>query len=337
MSIENQLKMGFKQTARQFISSPRLDARIEQSFDAHVRKQAKSRPGYFASHKYGRIALVAVCLLLFSGVAYASTLLYSLQANNFTMEASGTSALRLSKDQLSEITGSLHQVRGQLAPGESAFVYIAALESIKLPEAPEGLALHRVNHPQPYTDINQWKQLLGKGFQNIKTPTVLPDGFTFNRAELEGPIGMLDMDNYKKYNTLLKAQAAAAPEKIAWQKAVQEDAHEDQAVIPKSPRLVYTNSQKDQIEISYTLIPPSDKKVDIKVKTSDASSAEKVQVADKDAYYTVNNSNFLSDTGKSQEIVWVEQREGQTVMYHAATSSVNVTKADLLLVAGGLK
>jgi hypothetical protein len=337
MSIENQLKHEFKQTAQQLKRPHQLDTQIEQLFDAHYRKQENSRKWSFSYKKYGSIAVIALCLLLFSGVVYASTLLYNLRSNHVSIEASGDSQLNFSQNQLNELRGFINEVSNHLSPGESAFVYMAELDKIKFPNVPHGPGLNKVNNPVMYSDLNQWKELTKQDFGDLKTPTILPYGFSFIKGELESPLGNIDITNDKKYYTLLKKKAIAAEKKMAWQKAVPDDSIHDKDFINNIPRIVFTNSDKDQIEISYMLVPKTDKPIKFTSRMSDISTAEKVQVADFDAYYTVNKNYFLSETGKLQDINWIEQVNGQTILYHVSSPSANVSKDELLLVANNLK
>jgi hypothetical protein len=337
MSIENQLKLAFKQSAEQLKKPHQLDARIEQLFDTHSQAKGILPKWFSSSNKFTRIAVIAACLILFSGAAYASTLLYSMHSNHFKLEASSDSQLNFSQGQMKEIRGSINEVRSHLASGESAFIYIAELDKIKLPAAREGAGLSRINNPQPYLNINLWKDLTKKAFADFKTPTILPDGFTFTKGELENPIGIINMENVKKYYNLLKKKATAAQEKMAWQKAGAEDSIYDKDFISNSPRLIFTNNRYEQIEVSYTIIPASDKDTVMKHMVGDSSTAEKVRIADFEGYYTVNKNYIFNDTGYMQDINWLEQLNGQTIIYHVSTPSQNVTKADLVLVANNLK
>lgn len=173
-------------------------------------------------------------------------------------------------------------------------------------------------------------------FRDLKTPTIVPHGFTFTKGELESPMGSFDLQTDNKYYTLLKKKAIAAEEKMAWQKAMPDDTNHNKD-FKEIPRLVYTNSNKDQIEISYIVVPKTDMPIKFKSKMSDSSTADKVHVADFEAYYTVNKNYFMSETGKLQDINWMEQVNGQTILYHVSSPSVNVSKDELLLVANNLK
>jgi hypothetical protein len=337
MSIENQLKLEFKQMAQQLKRPHQLDTQIEQLFDTHFRKNESSLKLSFSYKKYGRIAVITACLLFFSGVAYASALLYNLHSNHVSIEASSDSQLNFSQIQLNELRGFLSEVSDQLSPGESAFVYMTELDKIKFQGAPHGQGLTKVNKPIMYSDFSQWKDLTKKDYGDLKTPTILPDGFTFIKGELNSPLGNIDVTNEKKYYTLLKKKAIAEDKKMAWQKAVPDDSNHEKEFIQDIPRLVYTNSDKDQIEISYMLLPKAGNPITLKSRMSDSSTANKVTVSDFDAYYTVNKNNFMSETGTLQDINWIEQANGQTILYHVSSPSANVSKDELLLVANNLK
>ncbi|NOU96394.1 hypothetical protein GC093_24720 [Paenibacillus sp. LMG 31456] len=336
MSIENQLKLELNQAAAKRKYPRGLDDRIYRLFDEHRKKK---RPSFIRAwrKKYGSIAVIAASLLLFSGVAYASTLLYNLQANNISIEVAGEQKLQFSQAQLKEIRASIHEVRQQLSVGESAVVYINELDRVKLPGAQTGMGLTKVNQPKSYTDITQWKDVVKGNFEGIKIPVELPQGFTFSSGELESPIGMLDAASTAKYYKPLQQQAAAAKQSMAWQKAAAQDKLAPTDFITESPRLVYMNSSHDRIEISYSVMPASDKNIDVKIKTSPSSTADNVQVAGFDAAYTVNNNSFLSDTGVVQDINWLEQKDGRTVIYHVSSPSTNVSKEELLFVANHMR
>jgi hypothetical protein len=338
MSIDKQLKLGLKQTASQLSYPPGLDEHVYELFEKHAMKKASPRVAP-RRKSWSRIAIIAASLLLFSGVAYASAILYKLQTTNLSIEVTEGTELHFSDTQLKQIRESIHEARQQLAPGESAFVYIAELDRIKLPGAPSGLGLMKVNQPAPYPDMKIWLELLNTtgNFSGIKIPVELPHGFTFNHGELESPTGMLDAVDMAKYYKPLQQQAAEANQAMAWQKAQARDIGTKQDFITESPRLIYVNSSQDQIEISYSVTPTASKNTDVKIKTSPSTTSEKLQVAGYDAFYTLNSNSFLSDTGVVKDIHWLEQKDGRTIDYHVSSSSLNVSKEDLLLVANHMR
>jgi hypothetical protein len=335
MSIENQLKLAFKQSAVHLKQPHQLDARIEQLFDVHSQAKGKSTKWFSKQHKFARVLIIAACFLIFSGFAYASTLIYHLNLNNINIAATKDSQFNFTQQQMDEIIGSRNEVKNQLSPGESAFVFIAELDKIKVPGFSDGpgMGLNRVSNPQSYSDINQWKELTKASIAAFKTPTLLPAGFTFAKGEIEEHYG-IGPDDQNKYYQMLKEKAMAASGKMAWQKAEPED-YSSHGLI--TPQLIYTNSNNDQIDVNYTVKPPGTENMNFIATMGDSSTVDKVRVADLEGYYTVNNQNVFSDTGYMQDINWLEQVNGQTIIYHVSTPSKHVTKEDLLLVANNLK
>jgi phage-related protein len=278
--------------------------------------------------KYRLLAIIAICLAGCIVVLYAAKLLHTLQVSD-----SGT--LHFNEAQMKKVRGTINQVQNQLTSGESAFVFIEELDKLKLPGSDQGLGLVRINHPQPYTDIQQWKEQTGKAFARFKIPTRLPEGFTFNRGELEYPMGILDAANNKKYYAMLKKIAAESKDNMAWQKAVAEDKVSNQD-FSEVPRLLYTNRNNEQIEVSYMIIPAEGKQVK-HLRIKDAAALVKLKVDGFEGDYTINNHNYLSETGIMRDIQWTEPSEGKAIQYHVSTPSMNVSKEDLLVVAANMK
>jgi hypothetical protein len=133
---------------------------------------------------------------------------------------------------------------------------------------------------------------------------------------------------------MLKLKTMATSGKMAWQKAEAED-YASRGLI--TPQLIYTNPNKDQIEVNYTVKPPGIESMNFMGLVGDSSTAEKVLIANLEGYYTVNNQYIFNNTGYLQDINWLEQVDGQTIIYHVSSPSKHVTKEDLLLVANNLK
>lgn len=244
--------------------------------------------------------------------------LFTSYLNGLTIEIYKDSQHAISQAQSIKLT---EDIRNQLSPGESAFVYIADLDK-KIGDVPS-LGFSRVTNPQAYSDYNQWKKLIEEDFVNIKLPTRLPDGFAFIKGEIEGPLGELTYENELKYYMMLKERAITANEKMTWEKAVPED----NCFLFKTPRLLYSNQKEDQIEVRYFLVS-GDKLISV------MPNPEKFQIGDFEAYYSEIN---LPEIGVWKEIRGYEHKNGQTYSYCISTQSSNVTKEDLLLIANNLK
>ncbi|MFE5323694.1 hypothetical protein ACFQ88_33915 [Paenibacillus sp. NPDC056579] len=322
MSIEHQLKNELQQYAKQMRYPRELDERINR-LSVRVRKAAK--PG-----KTARIALIAACIFLFSGIAYASSLLYTMHSGKVSVEVSKDEQVQLPDKVNAEIRASFQDIRNRLKPGESAIVYISELEKRNLP------ALTRVNRPIEYTELNPWAELI-KASEGVplKMPTMMPQGFTFSYGELEAPVGLVDATSYSLYSKLLKDKASKSKQSIVWERDTRPQAA---SAGLKSPGLVYMNPKGDPIEIRYQVLESADGKIDMSLRTGSATTGEKVTVNGKDGYFTVNNSSFLSDTGTQSTVSWLEESSnGRTIIYQISAFSPNIGKEELLLAANGLK
>ncbi|WP_282937924.1 hypothetical protein [Paenibacillus sp. RC67] len=326
MSIQNQLKSELQQYAGQLTFPRELDGRVELIFNAYAVK--KLRRASLRGGKRARIALVAACIFLFSGVAYASNLLYTLQSSKVQIEVTKNAAAGLPDSLNEQIRETFREVRSQLAPGEAAVVYVQPLEQRKLP------AVTLLIHPVAYMDITQWKKQVDQAGIQLKAPSVLPQGYAFVRGELQPEVGMIDAPSYAVYEKQLKQQARETKQTIVWQKAATPSIG---AGVLYSPGLIYANAHNDQIEVRYQLLPATDEHLDIKMVTGDKTTGEEVDVAGQEGYYTVNHQSVFADKGEARDVSWMEQTVGGTILYHVMTSSPNVTKEELLAVAKSLK
>ncbi|MEC0212489.1 hypothetical protein P4H70_26515 [Paenibacillus ehimensis] len=327
MSIENHLKTELQHFAGTLHAPAQLDERIGAFIRKHTRTSApSSRP---VKRQYAiRAALIAACIFLFSGIAYASSLLYTMQTDKVRVELTQQAAASLPASLSAELTQSVRDIRSELASGESAYVYSAELEKRKLP------ALLKITAPAAYTDIEAWKTETKRRFAPFKAPTALPAGFAFVRGELEAPVGGIDAAAYEQYHSLLRKKALAGNRTIVWQKAPAASA----AVSPMDmPGLVYANGEGEQIEVRYQVFPGDDAVTDIRTITGESTTAEKVSVSGKDGYYTLNRNHILSETGAMQSLVWLEAQDGSTILYQVTTPSLNVSQDDLLRIANSLQ
>ena len=63
MSIENQLKRAFKQSAEHLKQPHQLDARIEHLFDMQSQVKGKSSKWFSKQNKWARIMIIAACFI----------------------------------------------------------------------------------------------------------------------------------------------------------------------------------------------------------------------------------------------------------------------------------
>ncbi|MNI23281.1 hypothetical protein D3C73_768660 [compost metagenome] len=332
MSIQNELKETFKAYTSQIEPSKRLDARIHKLYRKQI--QSKGAPTMNLQQKILTLpkrrlipSIIAACVL-FSGVAYASNLLVNFTTSQVNYQVSTNSLLNLDSETTERLRQHIQTVKMQLAPGENAYVYLAEMDRLKLP------ALQKVTNPELIKDINQWKQLTSQKGTLLKIPSSLPADFAFDSASLQGSMSLISPTEYKEHERTLKKQAKQSADGVAWAKS---STVNPQVMNNQTPVLTYSNKNQGTIEVIYQLIPSTDKVVGIKQMVSDHSIAEPVQVWGADASYLVNPSNIFSAAGNTSTVQWLEKVDGATIIYTISTTSPEVSKEDLLLVANSMK
>ena len=233
------------------------------------------------------------------------------------IEIYSTTEVAISEHRALKLT---EEIRSELSPGESAFVYIAELDK-KIGNVPS-LGFYNVVHPIPFPNFNQWMEIVKDDYEDIIIPTALPIGFNFLRGENVGPIGGFTYENEVKYYLALKERANTENANITWQKAVPEDNCSPSIV----PRFIYSNESKGQIEYSFGLVH-GDRLIVM-------ANPEKCQVANMEAYFSEIE---LPQIGSIKGISGFENKNGKTYSVHISTYSAHVTKEDLLHIANNLK
>jgi hypothetical protein len=334
MSIEQRLTDELKRQGKSIQCPAAVGIRTEQLFDQ--RFSGKLSTGNLTSvfarpRRYSQAVIIALCLLLFSGIAYASTLLYQLNDGSFSFQVSSNTHKTLDDQQAQVVRERINQVRQQLASGESAMVYVPELNKLKLPP------LVKVNQPLSYTSIEGWLQQLVGSAGAYKLPDKLPEGFAFTEGRTVLPIGAINADILRDNLETLKKQSKDGTAGITWKKFDADGTHAQSFGAQDIPNLIYQNAKGDQIQIYYQLIPDSEKVKTVQAQITGIEQVEKVSLNGKEAYYSVNNHAFLSPSNQSQALTWIGQDNGQIVLYSVLSESVGVSKQDLVFTAEHMK
>jgi hypothetical protein len=326
MSIENRLAHELKRQGESIHCPVIVRIQVEQLFDQRFsnKRSYDTRSSVKSRRRYSQALLVTLSILLFSGIAYASTLLYQMNAGNFSFSVSSNAQMNINSQEAQLIQEQMNQVRQQLAVGESALIYMPLLSQHKLPP------LIKVTQPQAYTDLAEWRNQLDRGLSSSKLPDKLPEGFAFAEGRMELPVGGISPNELHDNLETLKKKANGS---IAWHK-ITSSGSEPQALAEwKIPNLVYRNAKGEHIEIYYQLIPNSEKEKAIHVETQQMDQVDKMNLNGIDAYYSENKHSFLSPTCQSKALTWMGQENGRIVMYSVVSESVDVTKQDLVYMA----
>lgn len=336
MSIEQRLTDELKRQGASIQCPDTVAVRIEQLFDQRFSgKRFRNAVASVASRprRYSQAIVVAVCLLLFSGIAYASTLLYQINEGAFSFRVSSNTQTHTTFDpqQAKILREQTERVRQQLAPGESALLYVPEMNKLKLPP------LLKVNQPQRYTDMESWKKQLVGSVESYQFPNILPEGFAFMEGRTALPIGGINADivrdNLEKMKNLSKDQAAG----ITWHKFAANESESPTASELEIPNLIYQNAAGDQIHIQYQILPENEKEKTIQAEIPGLEQVEKVSLNGRDAYFAVNHQAFLSSSNQSKALTWIVKKNGLLILYAVSSESAGVSKQDLVFTAEHMK
>ncbi|GIP38048.1 hypothetical protein J31TS4_13280 [Paenibacillus sp. J31TS4] len=324
MSIEKELKLAYQEGEAVRGPSRALDERIAAAASARMRGRENRVPRRRTRPRV-RSAAILVGLMLISGVAYASTYLYSLQTSQVRMTLSGE--LTLPEGAAARVGSQLEAVRRQLAPGEAAFVYSTELEKWKLPP------LTKVTNPVPIPDLAEWKERTLPVYGPLKTPAALPTGWQLVRGELETAYQGYSPEDSERVLPGLKKRAKAEGSGYAWEKAAESGTY---PLLP-TPGLVIRTQTGEDVQIRYIVFREEDGVFRVEGKQDKKAVAEQVRIGERDAVYTESPNYLLSQTGTYREVVWMEEQEGRTVVYQVGAEDPAVGKDTLLEIASRLQ
>ncbi|MEW9698908.1 hypothetical protein [Paenibacillus sp. SI8] len=338
MSTQQQLKTAFKQVTDQLHPPKQLDAKIEQLFHTNIvdnqavrsEDTGRKRPfSLFQGSKRKIVILALASMLLLSGAAYASQLLYSLNGKGVQLQVSKESAIDLSHSESVAIYNELQQVKSQLADKQSAFVYLRPLAERQVP------ALLLVQQPVQYNVLNEWKAAVEAIYPTLKMPTDLPEGYSFAAGQLQNWIGVYSPDEAKSYESKLSKKSQKGSSGITWEKTP-----DNRPALSSldSPGLIYRNHASQQLEIRYQIFPQTDGNIQIKGMINEQAKAEPVNLRNQTAgYYVANDNNFSSENGYLQSLQWIENQNNHTILYTISTSSPTIALEDLQKMANSVQ
>lgn len=322
MQNDNDLHIAFRRRAEKVTPPASLDARAARLFDSWANGNKRNN-GRLKSAFGKRVAIVALSISLFSGVAYASTALYVTKTNNLRYEMNVDPSIQLKHTTGTEIYKALDRVRGSLGEDEKAVAFVRLLDREKLP------AMISLSNPRLYTDLAEWKKKAG--FDSAwKIPTMLPEGFTIAGGRTQLPTEGVTSEWIDRYGRALQKEAGKSGESVAWVKVEKEPLPSFSGVY--APNLVLKTKTGEEVTVSWMTIPEGTNVI-MDVKAGGGTAAEKLQVNGSDAVYTYSPNHFFSETGQMQMLMWAESAGGSTIKVELTTESSSVSKEDLLAIA----
>lgn len=330
MFLEKQLKHEFNKKAQELQTPQELDQQIYQRI-AKEPDLAKGKSGRGSKgigwlpalfQRIPKVAIVALAFLLFTGFAFGATQLFLIEKDHVQIEVKYDKGLTLVHTSPEELLADLREVQNQLAPGESAIVYLPKLEKEGHPLFKQ-FPFVRVSQLVFYENIDSWIGQLDLLYRAMKQPTLLPDGFTFEAGtlgqEFMGPI----VEEGIRVSEELKNRATGETD---WEKL--------DLSTPEYPTLSYKNEAQEEILVSSYILGQDLAKLDITL--NDSTTYELVDIRGNEGFYTNNPDHILSQ-GNVQELTWTEKQGETLFQYTIHTESPHLTMQDLMLIAENME
>ncbi|WP_042169474.1 hypothetical protein [Paenibacillus gorillae] len=328
MSIERQLAEAFKRNESALECPPSLDARIMADYG---RMTMGKRGDSFMKRKWSwsRAAIIVVVVAILSGFAYAGNkFLFSDSQGRYSIHMQTNEVFSLAPDTLEKARASLKEVQVQLAPGETAVVYLPEMAAQFSGEQPP----LGVTNPNYITDLQQWKHVLEESSITESLPDSLLGGtYQFQAGTLNSPlhflIGLDAMKLQDEMKTEIKKTEGNRP---LWRLTA------PPVDIPQSYYTsVYRNANGEALYISWGVLKGSS----IKLEGITSPDTEYVQLDlnGHKAHYTKNEQSLYGDSNVFQSVMWIEEQEDQTIVYHVESDSASMTKERLIEAATSLQ
>lgn len=324
MSIEKQLKHEYVRTA---------DAlRCPSEVDVLVRSRWKQEGGvkpWYRARIPRRVMGVALSLMLFTGFAYSTQqLLFSEQRDGFYWEISRDSSIQLDPAFIADMHQQLEGIRQRLDVGQFSHVYLSDLE--KNISGVEYSGLITIGNPELQTGFEDWRAVLQHaGVDQLGVPEQLPYGFSFQSGMKSGAFHEVVVSDIQLVEEL-KHEAMQADEGVAIRlmgagMEPQQGSYTTTYVNAAGEYMYVTVNEFPEDVAGFTMITP------------ESSQYESLDVQGETAHYIVNDQSFLSPTQLSKTVSWIQERDGQSVMYSVITDSAQVTKEQLVAAAESLQ
>lgn len=322
MSIEQQLKEAFKQDDNLIKRPPALDTRIAAEFRRQMmvsKGELNMRKRWTAS-KLVFIALIAVMIL--SGFAYAGTkLLFTDEKGRFSITARSSEHLNLDAETLQSVRQSLKEIKAQLAPGESAVVYMSEFDF-------QGGWLSAYQ-PVAVTGLDQWKSQLQERNMDGNLPASLPGSFQFAEGIWGNPFSaFLGLDDLELWNEL-RAESKQTGNTLLWSKSSQ-----TQNWTSTDFTTVYRNADEDTIYLTLDVLNEAAVKAEQLAPSN--NEYEELQWDGLKVHYTKTTQWMYSDSNFYQDLMWIQENDGKTTIFHLGSDSLNLTKEQLIEIAKSL-
>mgnify|MGYP001251309397 CR=1 FL=1 len=270
------------------------------------------------------IGLAIVALVVIAGFTSYTWVHYG--DDRVKVEYSQTTGEALSIEQSKPIYQRLANVQAQLASGETAVVYLP--EILRFYPEVKGMELLAVSNPTATTDYEAWDNTLVDRDENVKRLPKETLGIEFVRGIEESYFGGAISPEALKLLPEMKSESEANGGTDVWRRV---DPFTDLPFPIYTS--IYRNTSQEEIFISTQWF---DQKGGIKGVTG-ATELEKVEVNGITVQYKLEEPFIFTNTSRLQTLQWVETFEDRSLVYTVGTSSLTLTKEDLIAVLKALQ
>ncbi|MFB9326401.1 hypothetical protein ACFFSY_10790 [Paenibacillus aurantiacus] len=327
MSIERQLSEAFERDARNRICPPGLDARMAAEY-RQLAAQQRGEPFMRSKGKSTKMLLIAIIVVVICGFGYAGNkLLFADQKDRLAVHYQTDQQLQLEPSDVEKIRGSLAAVKGHLAPGDTAVVYLRDYE-LKIQDTPVVLGIQNPVILQP----DSWRAVLKEHRVKERLPDSLAGGFTLEEGMEGSPYQItFGADAYRLMDEM-KAESKETGSRVLWRKS---DPPADRPLVPYTS--VYRNASQDTIYVTWE-VAGGNGDGDVKVFQAAPPSTvyEEIALGGITAHYLRHDQALFGQSRMQQDVTWLQQSGDQTIVYHVQSDSETLTKEQLVQAAQGL-
>ncbi|GIO92389.1 hypothetical protein [Paenibacillus lactis] len=325
MSIEQQLKDDFQQNDKNVVCPPSIDIRVMNAYRERMLEEIGVQ-SMGRRRRWSKAVMVILLIAVVSGFAYAGrTLLFEETKGNMTMSAETLEELKLSKAQLERISKARNEVKTQLNPGESAVIYLTDMGNVRsLPFIP-------VSQPDVNEDLDVWRKALMDRHFDRMPPESLLGTYRFAGGMELSPFGAYVGSETDSAALLeeLKAESEETGKDLIWRKT---------SVPASFPLLTYTTVYRNADQETLYLIMENapDSKVKIQSLAPPSAEYEELDLNGHGAHYFKNDAYVYTDSHFYQEISWMIEQDGESIIYRLGSDSPAMTKEKLMEAAKNL-
>ncbi|MFD1775833.1 hypothetical protein [Paenibacillus rhizophilus] len=323
MSIERQLIEEFERDSRKCPSD--LDTRIAAEYKHRVMQQ-RGIPFMFRKRRMPKVVLIAVIFIVICGFGYAGNkLLFEDQKEKLSISYQTEQQLHFEKGDVGKIRSSFQEVKAQLKPGDTAVVYLQDYD-IQVQGTP---IVFGINKPVSIP-LEAWKATLQQRSIKEKLPESILGTYKFVEGMETSPYQFnYGPDAYRLIDEM-KAESKETGSKVLWRIT---NLSEADPVAPYTS--VYRNSANDTIYLTWQ-IAGGDTSVKMFQAAPLGTAYEEIDIGGLTAHYMKDDHSLYGQSTIHQDVMWLKESGGKTIVYHVQTDSQNMTKEQLVEAAKSL-